>query len=98
MAGCDSILYKEALKTIAPSLTQKLTETTKSAARRSTIINFYSFTHLLIFQNLNSSLIAQDQDCRFALEFPSIVRDSLNPHADLLRELKHKRKHFITLI
>ena len=27
---------------------------------------------------------------RFAREFPSIVRDSLNPHADLLRDLKHK--------
>ena len=29
---------------------------------------------------------------RFAREFPSIVRDSLNPHADLLRDLKHKCK------
>ena len=51
---------------------------------------------------MNSSLITHDQDCRFALEFPSIVRDSLNPHADLLRELKHKRDYFhhfnITLV
>ena len=34
VAVCDSILYKEALKTIAPSLTQKLSEATKLSARR----------------------------------------------------------------
>ena len=34
VAACDSILYKEALKTIAPSLTQKLSEATKTSARR----------------------------------------------------------------
>ena len=26
------------------------------------------------------------------MEYPNIVRDSLNPHADMLRELKHKCK------
>ena len=31
---------------------------------------------------------------RFTEEFPNIVRDCLNPHADMLRDLKYKRERF----
>ena len=50
VAACDSILYKEALKTIAPSLTQKLSEATKTSARR------WSFIWYLMVIKLSTNI------------------------------------------
>ena len=34
VGGCDAALYREALKAMVPSITQKISDTTRLAARR----------------------------------------------------------------
>ena len=79
VALCDSVLYKAAVKAVlpSPSLPGSLTS---SSSCSSNIISYSDgdFTRSAIR--------------KFGLEFPQIVRNCSHPQADLLKQVRVKRK------
>ena len=84
VAVCDSVLYKAAVKAVLPSpslpgcLTSHLSRLTASSH------------HIFIFSpdgDFTRSAIR-----KFGLEFPQVVKNCSNPQAELLKQVRLKRK------